>query len=199
MGYQKMKFQAGHVPSHRGRTTATDPIKTSADVAKIKELIRNHVRNYALFTVAIGSALRGGDLTKLQWIDTLDDGTTITLKVLEGKTKKPRVIPLNAEASAALREWRKHCESEFIYSGQRGALTVAQWGRMLKGWCKEVGLEGRFSSHSARKTFCRVSHDEHDVPLIVLMEILNHSSPRQTMTYMGSLGDEVKQAYSRVI
>lgn len=194
-----MMFEAGHTPSHKGKTTTVDPIKTLDGIAKVKELLKGHPRNRALFAVAVNSALRAGDLTKMKWEDAHDDGVNITLRVLEGKTKKPRQIPLNAEASQALRDWRARCECEYIYSGQRGALTTAQWGRMIKTWCKEVGLEGQFASHTARKSFVRIQHDEFKTSLTTLMVILNHSTPTQTLTYMGRMADDVTKAYGNAI
>lgn len=194
-----MGFAKGHLPSHKGKSTTTDPIKTPELVAKVKDLLAKDVRGLALWTVAINSALRSGDLCSLTWDDTDDDGTLITLRVLEGKTKKPRMIPLNQGASSALRAWRARCDSPFIYSGQRGALTTAAWGRMVKHWCEQVGLEGNFCGHTARKTFVRIQHDHFGTSLPVLMTVLNHSSERQTLTYMGRLGDDVKQAYGNAI
>jgi integrase len=194
-----MMFEAGHTPSHKGKTTTVDPIKTLDGIGKVKELLKDHPRNRALFVVAVNSALRAGDLTNLKWEDAHDDRVNITLRVLEGKTKKPRSIPLNAEASQALRDWRKQCDSQFIFSGQRGALTTAQWGRMIKSWCKEAGFEGHFASHTARKSFVRIQHDEFKTSLTTLMVILNHSTPTQTLTYMGRMADDVTKAYGNAI
>jgi|EndMetStandDraft_4_1072995.scaffolds.fasta_scaffold164202_1 integrase len=192
-------FKPGHKPPHKGRSTTTDPVKCPQVVAKIKALLANDARDLALWTVAINTALRSGDLCSLTWADTLDDGVQITIRVLEGKTKKPRLIPMNAEASAVLRTWRSQCRSEFVFSGQRGQLTTAAWGRMVKAWCHAVGLEGSFSGHTARKTFVRIQHDVHGTSLPVLMTVLNHSSERQTLTYMGRLGDDVTKAYGHSI
>jgi integrase len=139
------------------------------------------------------------DHWSIDFVARTHDGTVITLRVLEGKTKKPRTIPLNAEASRALRAWRATCQSEFIFSGQRGQLTTAAWGRMIKHWCRSLGLEGNFSGHTARKTFVRIQHDVHGTTLPVLMTVLNHSSERQTLTYMGRLGDDVLKAYANSI
>ena len=192
-------FKRGHVPAHKGKSTTTDAIRDTADVAAIKELLKDDVRCLALWTVSINAALRAGDLCKLKWQDTHDDGSVITLVVLEGKTKKRRVIPLNPACSALLRAWRRVCDCEYIYSGQRGALTTATWGRMVKDWCEAVGLEGRFSSHTARKTFVRLQHDVHGTSLVTLMHMLNHTSPLQTMTYMGKMADDVSAAYKNSI
>lgn len=119
--------------------------------------------------------------------------------VCDGKTKKPRSIPLNPEASGALRRWRATCDSPFIYSGQRGQLTTAAWGRMVKHWCESIGLKGSFAGHTARKTFVRIQHDHFKTSLPVLMTVLNHSSERQTLCYMGRLGEEIATAYGNSI
>lgn len=192
-------FVKGHIPAHKGKTTTTDPVKDPAVVAKIKDLLADHVRDLALWTVAINCAMRSGDLCRLKWENTEDDGVTITIRCLEGKTKKPRLVPLNEQASRVLRAWRRVCDSEYIYSGQRGALTTAAWGRMVKAWCHAVGLEGNFSGHTARKTFCRIQHDHFDTSLPVLMTLLNHSSERQTLTYLGRMDDDIREAYKNEI
>lgn len=188
-------FTTGHESPNKGRTITTDPIKSPEALAKVRQQLQT-TRDRALFEVAIGSALRAGDLVKLTWDDTSDDGITLTLTLLEGKTKKRRVIPLNEAASSALRLWRRECDSPHIYAGQRGALTTASWGRMVKAWCEAAGLEGSFASHTARKSFVRLHHDYLGTSMATLMEVLNHSSERQTLTYMGRMADDVTKAYA---
>lgn len=192
-------FEAGHVPAHKGKTTTTDAIRDVAQINAIRELLGGDIRSLALWNVAINSALRAGDLVRLTWDDVTDDGKVITLVLLEGKTKKRRVVPLNEATSACLRAWRAACNDAHIYSGQRGALTTATWGRMIKGWCEAVGLQGRFASHTARKTFVRIQHDAHGTSLTTLMHMLNHATPTQTMTYMGRMADDVAQAYKNEV
>lgn len=190
-------FQVGHTPAHKGQHTTTDPIKDLEVVHKIKEFLS--VRDRALFSVAINSALRAADLCRLQWDDAEDDGSTITLRLYEGKTKKFRQIPLNPSASADLRAWRGICDHTNIYSGQRGGMTIHTWGRLVKSWCQQAGLKGKFCSHTTRKTFVRIQHDEFGTSMAVLMDVLNHSSERMTLRYMGKLGDDVVKAYSHSI
>lgn len=192
-------FEQGHTPKHKGKTTTTDAIRDPEKVAAIKELLKDDVRDSALWAVALNTALRAGDLVNLMWTDTHDDGNVITLTLLEGKTKKRRVIPLNAPTSSLLRAWRAECNDCYIYSGQRGQMTTAYWSRLIKGWCEAVGLEGRFASHTARKTFVRLQHDVHGTSLTTLMHMLNHATPSQTLTYMGKMTDDVAEAYNNEI
>jgi integrase len=194
-----MAFTHGHVPAHKGKSTTTDPIKDIVVVAQVKELLKDNVRDLALFTLAVNSAFRVGDLCNLTWDDCLDDGTTIILKVLEGKTKRPRVVPLNSTASEALRAWRRECNSPFVFSGQRGRMTTATFGRMVKDWCSKVGLQGSFAAHSTRKTWVRLQVDHFGTSLPVIMTAVGHRSEAQTLHYCGKLGDEVTKAYAHVL
>lgn len=191
-----MSFAKGHVPSHKGRRVTADPLKNSETVSKVKELLHDKPRDLALWVLATNSMLRAGDLVSLTWDNTIDDGERITISLQQGKTKKPTTIPLAAEASAILRRWRVLCTSPFIFSGQRGQLTIAAWSRMVKHWCHQIGLEGNFSSHTTRKTGVRVRYDEHGTKLATLMHMLSHSSEAQTLIYMGKMTEEVEEAFS---
>lgn len=194
-----MAFRIGHTPANKGKSSTVEPIRDPQAISNIKRLLAEDVRELALFTVAINSALRAGDLCRLQWNDALDEGKTITLTVLEEKTGKRRIVPLNEPTSAVLRKWRVICDSPYIYSGQRGPLTTATWGRMLKDWCLSVGLQGRFASHTARKTFVRQQHDQHGTSLATLRHMLNHATESVTAIYMGSMDKDVAAAYRKVI
>ena len=188
-----MAYSLGHTPSHKGKTTTTDAIKSLEDFAKVKALVASDVRLNALWHVATNSALRASDLVALTWADLASDGT---LTVLERKTHKRRVVPLNDATLKTLRAWQDECAYDHIFSGQRGQMTVGSWARIVKDLCDQAGLEGRFASHTCRKSFVRLQHDVFGTSLPVLMTLLNHSNERQTLTYMGRLQDDVVKAYA---
>lgn len=190
-------FKVGHVPAHKGKVTTTDPIKSSAAIAKIKEHLAGDVRGLALWTLATHSMLRSGDLVNLTWDDLHDDENGgCEIRLHEQKTGKLRVIHLPPAVCSTLFAWRALCDHRYIYSGQRGPLTTATWGRMVKDWCEQSGFEGNFAGHTTRKTGVRVRYDEHGVKLATLMHMLNHSSEATTLIYMGRMQEEVQKAYS---
>ena len=191
-------YTLGHVPSHKGCSTTTDPIK-GADVNAIKELLKYKPRDAALWAVATNCALRAGDLLNLKWSDIKDDGERYSIRLIEQKTKKHRLIVLNSSVSETLRAWQSFSTSEYVFSGQRGKLTVATLGRMCKQWAKDVGLNAQVASHSLRKTWCRAMVDVYDEPLFKMMWALGHSSERQTAQYIGLLTDEVAGLYEHVV
>jgi integrase len=193
-----MSFKLGHT-GNKGRSTTVEPITSSADVARVKAIVANDVRLRALWSVAINSALRASDLVRLTWDNLSDDGDRITITTLETKTSKRRVVPLGAEPSRFLRAWRDLCAYDFIYSGQRGQLTVGSWCRQVKDLCDKAGLEGNFGSHTARKTWVRLQLDEHGTSLQTLMVALNHVTERQTLEYCGRMQKDVVSAYANTL
>ena len=187
-----MPFVKNHVPTHKGQNITTDPIKTRADLQRVKQVVQGSPRDYAVLLLMVHTALRAGDLVRLRWEDLYDN----ELRLKERKTGKNKVVPLNEEVMDALRRWRGACESEHIVSGQRGPLTTATLGRLVKAWCKEAGLVGRYCSHSLRKGFVRMHVDEVGTSMAVLMKIGNWSSERMVLHYCGKLDDSVKAAYA---
>lgn len=194
-----MAFAHGHQPAHKGKCTTADPVLTSEMTSKIKDLLKNKPRDLALWTLATNSMLRAGDLVQLRWDEFEDDGEVITIKLREEKTDKRRVIPLAPTVSKLLRVWHELCDSEYVFSGQRGQLTTAAWSRLIKSWCHAIGLEGNYSSHTARKTGVRIRYDEHDVSLATIMNMLNHSSEAHSLIYMGRMQADVAAAYAAVV
>lgn len=191
-----MPFTAGHVPAHKGRITTTQPFTPDA-VAKLKHHLRDDPRGLAILSLGINSALRVGDICNLKVDDLTDlpDGRTEVV-IRERKTKKLRRLVLNAPTAQTLRTYlaSKRYKNLHVFEGTRGPLTVGFVERLIKEWTKAVGLEGRYSGHSTRKTFAR-SRYEQGVSLATLMTALNHSSERITLGYIAVLPEEVESAY----
>ena len=73
--------------------------------------------------------------------------------------------------------------------------------RILKGIANDLHLNIRMSSHTLRKTFCYhqmvMSHND-SRKLLLLQKILNHSSPAQTLDYIGITSEEIEEAYKNL-
>ena len=189
-------FTKGHRPAQTGKSTTVDPICSLEDLARVQALVQHDVRLRALLALALNTALRASDLVSLKWSDITHDGSVI---VQERKTHKRRVVPLNDQTLRAVRAWEQESNSAFIFTGQRGVLTVGSWGRQVKDLCQRAGLQGKFASHTCRKTFVRIQHEQFGTSLSTLMFALNHSSERQTLAYCGRLGDDLRAAYQHAL
>lgn len=193
-----MSFKAGHTPANKGKTTTTQPIRGDG-IDRIRELLQDRPRDLALWSVGTNTALRASDLLALRWDALEDDGVRIAFRVKEQKTGKLRLLTLNPRTSADLRGWRAHAECEWCFSGQRGRMTSATLGRLVKQWAADAGVKGQIASHSLRKTFCRAMVDKFDEPLFKIMWALGHSTERQTAQYLGLLQDDVAALYEHVV
>ena len=182
---------------NKGLITTTDALKSAAEVERVKKVLRDDPRGFALFVTAINVALRASDLLKLKRSDL--KGSELFIR--EKKTKKLRRIHLNKPTLDAINTYlaTRTDSMDLLFRGQRGRMYHGHFGAMIKTWFKKAGIpDGRWATHSLRKTFTRVNY-ERGVPLATLAVILNHSSERQVLTYCGITGDDVKKVYARAI
>jgi site-specific recombinase XerD len=80
-------------------------------------------------------------------------------------------------------------------------LSVMSIDRILINLAKELDLNIKISTHTLRKTFCYhqmlMSHNNNR-KLLLLQKMLNHSSPAQTLDYIGITGEEIDEAYRKL-
>ena len=190
-------------PNHpsRGAEIKVEPIRDPKSISTIKKLLADNPRNLAIFVVGCNTNLRASDLIRITagQVRHLKPGDELVLK--ERKTSKPRRITMNKSAAGAIQNLlssRDLGDSDPLFRSQRGeALTVGSVHRLVKGWCRDIGLKGNFGSHTLRKTFGYHARQA-GVSIPVLMEMFNHSSQRQTMTYLGIQPEEIKDAYLKL-
>ena len=178
------------------------PIKSLSDVKNIKKLLQDNPRNFCLFVFGINTALRASDLVEITVAQVKDVQAGDHIEVIERKTKrtkktcKPRLITLNktvVDATQALLASNSFKDTDTLFKGQRGALTVPSIHRLVKGWCRDIHLKGNFGSHTLRKTFGyhqRVTF-KHDLPTLV--DVFGHSTQKQTLEYL-CIQDEDRRA-----
>ena len=182
----------------------TDPIVRLEHLQKIKESLRGHPRNFALFTLGTNTAFRGGDILSLNVGDVrnVNVGDLLTLK--EQKTGKRRSVTLNSaafEAIARLLEVAPDLPDNtplFRGQGLRTRMTIETFGRLVKKWCKDAGIEGNFASHTLRKTWA-YQNRKRGADILVIQKALGHSSPAVTMAYMCVQSQEMSDLYMQEI
>jgi integrase len=182
----------------KGSSIRVEPIRDQKDIQNIKRLIRDTPRDFCLFTLGINTNLRASDLLRIRvdQVKDLREGDELVLK--EKKTGKSRRITLNKaaiEATRGLLREADHKDSDPLFQGQRGPLTVPSVNRMVKQWCATVNLKGNFGSHTLRKTWGYHQRVTFGRGLPELMVCFNHSSQRQTLDYLGIQPEEIKSIY----
>jgi integrase len=165
-------------------------------------------RNEALYTLAVHTGLRRGELLGLKWTDVDLDvrspklSVRRSLKVTEnglgfGPPKNRasrRSVPLNETAVAALRVHKARQNAEILATPtwQDTGLVFPNrvgkpinpsnlYNREYKPLLKEAGLEGEgFTFHSLRHTFASALCNQRQYPKVI-QSLLGHSSITQTM------------------
>lgn len=201
---------------------AAEPIKSMDDIFRISTyLIDNkRYRDNMLFIVGINFGLRVSDLRMLRFSNLINDNLTFkdSFAVFEKKTrntrkrKKNRYITINHAVVEAVTLYLEHtegvCLSDFMFRSEsnRGKdknepLSVKSIDRILKGIASDLDLNVKMSTHTLRKTFCYhqmvMSHND-TRKLLLLQKMLNHSSPAQTLDYIGITTEEIDEAYKQL-
>ena len=178
-----------------GAEIKVEPIRSARDIKAIKRLLADNPRDYALFILGINTNLRASDLLTLrvEQVRGIVAGQDIELK--EQKTSKKRRITLNKGCVDAIQALLSQRDSEPLFSGQRGPLTVPSVNRLVKQWCSQVNLKGNYGSHTLRKTWGYHQRVTFGRGTAELMVCFNHSTERQTLDYLCVQPEEIKSIY----
>ena len=184
-----------------GSTIKVEPIRSKSDISKIKELLEDQPRNLALFTLGINTNLRASDLIKLKTGQILTLDTSGSFEIREQKTGKLRRLTLNNGTLQIVKSWIRignlAPDDPLFISQRENALTVSSVNRLVKSWCRKIGLTGNYGSHSLRKTFGYHAWKA-GIDLPRLMTVFNHSSQKQTLDYLCIQAEEIQEVYLKV-
>ena len=200
MNIQPQSEQVNKNPNHpvKGSQIKVEPITKLKDIAKIKEMLADSPRNYALFILGINTCLRASDLLRLKAGQMRGLKPMGEIEIKEKKTGKTKRISLNKACVAAIRgllDSRVYEDDSPLFLGRSGALTVPSVNRLVKGWCKAINLKQNYGSHTLRKTFGYQQRVTFGTGIAELMVVFNHSTQKQTLDYLCVQPDEIKSVY----
>lgn len=200
---------------------AAEPIKDMEDIFRISNfLIREkRWRDNMLFIVGINFGLRVSDLRELRFMNLINSNLTFkdSFPVFEKKTrntrkrKKNRYITINHAVIEAVTLYLKNTPgvklSDYMFRSESNRCTankpldLSSINRIMYGIANDLSLNIKMSTHTLRKTFCYhqmlMSHND-PRKLMLLQKMLNHSSPAQTLDYIGITAEEIDDAYRRL-
>jgi integrase len=184
----------------------TEPIRDKRQITALVGyyLQRGQTRNYVLIVAALFTALRISDLLLLRWDDVYDFAAgrvRARLYLKEKKTGKVKSIKLNMHFAAALQLFAVSAKpGGFLFENPRTgkALSRSQAYRIIRSAAEAVGIPGRVSPHSLRKTFGYHTWNDSKEPdkvIVTLMQAYNHSSLAITYRYLGITQDDIDALY----
>jgi len=189
-------------PNHppKGCSTKAEPIRSKRAINNIKKLLADQPRDLCLFTLGINTGYRANEILSITvgQVRHLKPGDSLTIK--QSKNGKYRSTPLNKTVITTIQQWLREPRAPIhddqpIFTGQRGALTVQTVSKYVKGWCRDVGLIGNYSSHTMRKTWGYWQRVGNGASLSLLVQAFGHSSERQTLDYLCIQAEEISELY----
>lgn len=164
------------------------PIKSIRDISRMKKALRG--RDLLLFTLGINTALRISDLLTLTTSDVSGDYITL----VESKTKKTKRIKINASAREAIRKLAP--EEGPLFPSRKGGKSISrvQAYRILNAAAERAGVTVEIGCHSLRKTAGYHTYKKTG-DIALTMKLLNHSSERETLRYIGLDAETLDDTY----
>lgn len=190
-----------------------EPIKDKAKIEKMKYCLKHgygvkqgSLRDWLLFVLGISSGLRISDLLKL----TVEDVAGMDrLSIQESKTNKTKDFPLRQCCKSAINEYLSSPSSPKSGSlfpsrkldsmGQTKSISRQQAYEVINAAAVEAKVITKtngvhIGSHSLRKTMSYHLYNA-GIGIEIIMEMLNHSSVKTTMKYIGITRETMDAAY----
>ena len=177
----------------KGAHIKVEPIRYLADIKRIKNLLVQRPRDLALFTLGINMPLRVSDLLSLTYDQVAHLAPGASLVIHENRTGRRLKVGFNhvcREAVANLRTNRRHQSGpsagpRFLFPSRRGdVLLPSSVHRLVKSWCKAIGLYGNYGANSLRKTWGYHQFATFGTDLSRLSTYFHHATRRQTLDYL---------------
>ena len=187
----------------------------------LSETGKYSLRNYAIFLLGINCGLRCGDVLQIRLQDLWDEEKqeVKSCRILEEKTGKVRNVSFSDTVANDLRDYiltisnrtpytplfpsqkkGSHADTDKRRKDNTGCLDRRSYWRILNSVAKLCNLE-HIGTHTMRKTFGYNVYTMFDGELIagkysaldVTQHMLNHSSSKDTLRYIG-IDMEVEEA-----
>lgn len=140
--------------------------------------------------------IRISDIVELRLSDIIKDGGRYRLDITEQKTKKKRTFTVPTEIYNYIKQYAIDNEiksNELLFPISERAVQ-----KHLKLVCDYLGLEG-IGTHSFRKFFATNVYQDNNYNIVLVQELLQHSSPTITQRYIGISSKELETALQKNI
>jgi len=174
-----------------------NPIRSQLQIVQLKEYLRaRSERDYMLFVMGINIGVRIGDLIKLKTFHV----ESLHLTLIEEKRAKERVYLINTQLRKDIDEYIAKMSlgpNDYLFQSRKGEnqhLSRSQAYRVFSDAGDALKIE-KLGTHTLRKTF-GYWHYRQFKDVAVLQTIFRHSSPSETLRYIGIEQDEIDASAS---
>jgi len=202
-----MNTSNSHEPWNKGKLIGQkSPLKLKDIWAiRIHLQLDKHIRDLALFNLAIDSKLRGCDLVGLRVRD-IAHGKQIMSRaiVMQLKTKRPVQFELTEQTREAVAAWiaKANLNSEqYLFPSrlkQSPHITTRQYARIVHRWVRSIGLDStEYGTHTMRRTKATLIYrSTKNIRAVQLL--LGHSRIESTIRYLGIEVDDALEIAEQI-
>jgi site-specific recombinase XerC len=185
---------ANRRPWNAGRLLGSKRALKPQQVWAIRFLLdrEGHLRDRALFDLAIDSKLRGCDIVKMRIGDVTSGGRVKTRAiVVQQKTGRPVQFELLGPAQASMLAWLE-CRGggldDFVFPSRvdhANHISTRQYARLVDEWVTGIGLRREdFGTHSLRRTKASIIYKQTG-NLRAVQILLGYTKIESTVRYLG--------------
>jgi site-specific recombinase XerD len=159
---------------------------------------KHRLRDVALIKISLYLGLRRSEVIALNWQDI--DFKTSTLKIIQGKGKKDRVLPMNSELRESLWEYlqsRLPLSHPALFTNRyHNRIKQNNISRILNNYTRQAGIDKHVTTHLLRHT-CATNLAER-TDLITVKELLGHDSLETTQIYSHTTLQRMAEAVEKL-
>ncbi|MGD6802047.1 tyrosine-type recombinase/integrase [Rossellomorea vietnamensis] len=164
-----------------------EPIRRIDDIYKMKKILyEQSKRDYLFFVLGVNTGMRISDLLQLRVKEVWDreNAREFFTDPVIGNS-----YYLNHVVKTALVDYLAQTSltrEDFLFKSKKNEfpITRQQAYRIINKAAQEAGVEGKIGTHTLRKTFGYHAYKK-GIALSILQKIFNHSTPSETLKYIG--------------
>jgi len=157
-----MESNQSREPWNNGKLIGQKPPLKPKDIWAIRIHLQNtqHVRDLAMFNLAIDSKLRGCDLVNLRVRDITHGNQVLTrTMIVQRKTQRPVQFELTELTRIAVTAWMEKAKlkpDQYLIPGRLAKsphVSKRQYARIVHDWVSAIGLDSTvYATHTMRRT-----------------------------------------------
>ena len=153
--------------------------------------LRPNPRVSAVLTAEANLGMRVGDILRMRLCDIIKDGGRYRLNIREEKTGKKRTFTV---PEVIYKYFCDYAELHGIPNDQRlFPITERAVQKHLKAVCDALGYQN-ISTHSFRKWYATDIYEASGHDIVLVQELLQHSSAVVTRRYIGLSDEKIERA-----
>jgi integrase len=189
-----MEIAQSREPWNKGKLIGQKPPLKLKDIWAIRIHLQlgKHIRDLAMFNLAIDSKLRGCDLLNLRVRDVTHGNQMLTrAMVIQRKTQRPVQFELTEDTRNAVAAWiaKANLKSEQYLFPSRlqnsPHVSTRQYARIVHRWVAAIGLDpAAYGTHTMRRTKATLIY-RRTKNLRAVQLLLGHTKLESTVRYLG--------------